>query len=234
MTPEMTEQVLGLTINEVVAYAAAANVGLVLVLALINTYYAWQANRQANASREQVAASNQQVAASNRQADAAQKTLDLLLEQSKQQERLDLSTVRFQLEAAIHMIDEWLERIGPATYSELPDVIEIRPTNFSNSIASADRIDGVVAMYMGAGLLYISAAETDIRVMRDQNPAQHASSHLAMHGALEAHKRFRDKAMNNLNVARFKLLEAKTRLSADTEDEQPSAVVTPKGEKGTP
>ena len=36
MTPEMTEQAFGLTVSEVMAYAAAANVLLVLVLVAIN------------------------------------------------------------------------------------------------------------------------------------------------------------------------------------------------------
>jgi hypothetical protein len=87
---------------------------------------------------------------SSRQADAAQKTIDLLLKQREEQRRIDISTVGFQLEAAIHMIDDWSERIASETYNELPDVIEIRATNFSSSIANADRIDGIVAGYMGA------------------------------------------------------------------------------------
>jgi len=107
----------------------------------------------------------------------------------------------------------------PETYNELSDVTEIRPTNLSNSIINADRIDATVAGYMGASLLYITAAEADISVMRDQNPAQHAFSRLSMSGAVETHKRFRNKAMKNLNVARFGLNEARTRLAAITESE---------------
>jgi hypothetical protein len=42
------------------AYAAIANVGLVLLLAAITTYYAWHAKRQADASHQEVAASKRQ------------------------------------------------------------------------------------------------------------------------------------------------------------------------------
>ena len=51
----MSEQVFGLGVNQVMAYAAVANVLLVVVLAGINVYYAVHAKRQADASREQVA-----------------------------------------------------------------------------------------------------------------------------------------------------------------------------------
>ena len=53
--PRMSEQVFGLGVNQVMAYAAVANVLLVVVLAGINVYYAVHAKRQADASREQVA-----------------------------------------------------------------------------------------------------------------------------------------------------------------------------------
>ena len=100
----MTEHMFGLTANEVMAYAAIANVVLVLLLAAITTYYAWHAKRQADAS-------HQEVAASKRQADIAQQTLDLLLRQTEQQRQIDLSTVSFNLEAAIHMVDQWQTRM---------------------------------------------------------------------------------------------------------------------------
>ena len=51
----MSEQVFGLGVNQVMAYAAVANVLLVIVLAGINVYYAVHAKRQADASRDQVA-----------------------------------------------------------------------------------------------------------------------------------------------------------------------------------
>jgi hypothetical protein len=220
MAPEMTEQVFGLTVNEAMAYAAIANVALVVVLVVINTYYARQANRQAKASKEQVAASN-------RQAEVAQKSLDLLLKQREEQRRIDLSTVRFQLEAAIHMIGDWRERIGSETYNDLPDVVEIRPTNFNSSIANADRIDGIVAGYMSASLVYIAAAEADIRVMRDPTPsAEDATSPLVMMMRPQIYKQRQAKAEKNLSIARFKLDEARTRLGAITEGEQQSATPT--------
>ena len=198
----MNEHVFGLTVNEVLAYAAIANVVLVLLLAGITTYYAWHAKRQADASQ-------QQVAASKRQADIAQQTLNFLLRQTEQQRQIDVSTVSFNLEAAIHMVDQWQTRMRSDGYPQLPDVIEIRPTNFSSSVATADRFDSIVAGYMGAALLYISEAETNIRIMRGANPALPQSW-------LEP----REKAANALGVARFKLDSARTRLRSFIEDEQ--------------
>lgn len=190
----MPDQVFGLSANEIMAYAAVANLALVIVLAGITAYYAWHARRQADASREQVIASYQQ-------SDIAQKTLDLLLKQKEQQRRIDISTVMFQLEAAIHMIDEWQTRIATNSYPHLPDVIEIRPTNFDGSIPNADRIDQIVAGYMGAGLLYIAEAETNIRVMRGVNPTQP-----------RGWQQPQEKAAHYLSVARFKLDSARTRM----------------------
>ena len=198
----MSEHVFGLTVNEVMAYAAIANVVLVLLLAAITTYYAWHAKRQADASQ-------QQVAASNRQADIAQQALNLLLRQTEQQWQIDVSTVSFNLEAAIHMVDQWQTRMRSDGYPLLPDVIELRPTNFSSSVASADRFDSIVAGYMGAAQLYISEAETNIRIMRGANPAVPQTW-------LEP----REKAANALGVARFKLDSARTRLRTLTEGEQ--------------
>ena len=198
----MTEHVFGLTVNEVLAYAAIANVVLVLLLAGITTYYAWHAKRQADASQ-------QQVAASKRQADIAQQTLNLLLRQTEQQRQIDVSTVSFNLEAAIHMVDQWQTRMRSDVYPQLPDVIEIRPTNFSSSVANADRFDSIVAGFMGAALLYISEAETNIRIMQGANPA-----------LPQSWLNSREKAANALGVARFKLDSARTRLRAFIEDEQ--------------
>jgi hypothetical protein len=42
----MSEQVFRLSVNQVMAYAAVANVLLVVVLAAINVYYAVHAKRQ--------------------------------------------------------------------------------------------------------------------------------------------------------------------------------------------
>jgi hypothetical protein len=194
----MTEHLFGLTVNEVMAYAAIANVVLVLVLIIITTFYAWHAKRQADASGEQVAASN-------RQTEIAQRTLDLLLRNNEQQRRIDIAVVSIQLAAAIHMIDRWQTRLASDSFPVLPDVIELQPTNFSSSVANADRIDGTVAGYMGAALLYIAEAETNIRVMRTlpqmwREPCK--------------------KAAEDLNVARFKFEQAKSRLSALTEGEK--------------
>jgi hypothetical protein len=198
----MTEHVFGLTVNEVMAYAAIANVVLVLLLAVITTYYAWHAKRQADAS-------HQEVAASKRQADIAQQTLDLVLRQTEQQRQIDLSAVSFNLEAAIHMVDQWQTRMRSDSYPQLPDVIELRPTNFGSSIANAEKFDSIVAGNMGAALLYISEAETNIRVVHGANPA-----------LPQSWLQPREKASNALGVARFKLDSARTRLRTLTEAEQ--------------
>ena len=66
---------------------------------------------------------------------------------------------------------------------------------------------------MGAALLYISEAETNIRIMQGANPALPQSW-------LEP----REKTANALGVARFKLDSARTRLRAFIEDEQHRAV----------
>jgi hypothetical protein len=198
----MTEHVFGLSVNEVMAYAAIANVVVVLLLAAITTYYAWHAKRQADVS-------HQEVAASKRQADIAQQTLDLLLRQTEQQREIDLSTVCFNLEAAIHMVDQWQTRMRSDSYPQLPDVIELRPTNFSSSIANAEKFDSIVAGYMGTALLYITEAEVNIRIMRGVN-----------HALLQSWLQAREKAVNALGVARFKLDSARTRLRTLTEGEQ--------------
>src|ERR1700747_210505 len=197
----MPEHLFGLTVNEVMASAAIAHVVLVLLLAVITTYYAWHAKHQAHAS-------NREVAASKRQADIAQQTLDLLLRQTEQQRQIDLSAVSFNLEAAIHMVDQWQTRMRSDSYPQLPDVIELRPTNFSSSIANAEKFDSIVAGYMGAALLYISEAETSIRVVRGANPA-----------LPQSWLQSREKAANALGVARFKLDSARTRLRTLTEHE---------------
>ncbi len=69
------------------------------------------------------------------------------------------------------MVDQWQTRMRSDSYPQLPDVIELRPTNFSSSIANAEKFDSIVAGYMGAALLYISEAETSIRVVRGANLA---------------------------------------------------------------
>ena len=56
----MSEQVLGLSVNQVMAYTAIANVLMVVVLTAINVYYAGHAKRQADAAKAQVDASNRQ------------------------------------------------------------------------------------------------------------------------------------------------------------------------------
>jgi hypothetical protein len=203
MTPE---QVFGFSPNQVSAYAAIAQVALALVLAAITAYYAIHARAQAKASREQVTSSN-------RQADAAQKTIALLLKEKEEQQRIDTSTVLFQIDAAIHTIDDWRDRIQSESF-DLPEIIEIRSTNFNSAIMNASRIDSIVAGYMDAALLYIATAETDVRIMRDKNPDLYPDSPLAMGMTTETRKRLQTRAGRNLNVARFKLNEARTRLDA--------------------
>src|ERR1700692_3928295 len=72
--PRMSEQVFGLSANQVMAYTAVANVLLVVLLTAINIYYAGHAKRQADAAKAQVDASN-------RQSEIAAETLSLLRKQ---------------------------------------------------------------------------------------------------------------------------------------------------------
>ena len=157
------EQVFGLSwlsSSQVQAYAAVASVVLAIVLAAITFYYARHAKRQADASKDSLESSN-------RQADAAQRTLDLLLKEKEQQRKVDTSVVTIQIHAAIAMIDDWRHRIESESF-DLPDVIQMCPVNFVNSISNAERIDGIVAGYMGASLLYIEKAQTDALVLRSK------------------------------------------------------------------
>lgn len=132
-----SELVFGVSANQVTAYAAVAQSLLALALAIITAYYAWHAKAQARASSEQAASSS-------RQAATAQQTVDLLMHERQEQRRIDISTVLFQIDAAIHTIDDWRERINSEPF-DLPEIIEIRSTNFSGAIANASRIDSIVS-----------------------------------------------------------------------------------------
>jgi cell division protein FtsL len=145
----MSEQVFSLSVNQVMAYAAVTSALLAIVLAVITLYYAHHAKRQADASREQVAASN-------RQADAAQRTLDLLLNEKEQQRLIDVSTVSLQLQVAIHLIEDWQNRISSESF-DLPDVIEMLPTSFNGAVTSADSRDD---LYMCAETLCPKATQS--------------------------------------------------------------------------
>ncbi|MGA2856302.1 MAG: hypothetical protein ABSE40_05505 [Candidatus Sulfotelmatobacter sp.] len=195
----MPEQAFGLSVNQVMAYAAVANVLLVLVLAGINIYYAWHAKRQADASREQVAAST-------RQAEIAAETLAILQKQMGQQRAADLATVNLQLKVAIHTVEDWLKRIGSDAYPQLPDEIRILPADFGIATQRANAIDQIVAENMGAASLYAGEAETNIRILRTGSPAQP-----------ETWKEKQEKATKNLNVAKYKLSVARTRWETITE-----------------
>lgn len=189
----MSEQVFGLSLNQVVAYAAVANVLLVLVLAAVNIYYAWHSKRQADASREQVATSS-------RQAEIAAETLAILHKQIDQQRTADLATVALQLKVAIHTIEDWLKRIGADAFPQLPDEIKILPADFSIATQRANAIDPIVAENMGAASLYTGEAETNIRIVRTGDPTRP-----------ETWKAMQEKATNNLNIAKYKLNVARTR-----------------------
>jgi hypothetical protein len=117
----MPEQVLGYGPNVVMAWAAVANVALVVLLAATTFYYAWHAKRQADANRDQVLASS-------RQACVAQQTLAILREQIAQQRSTDTANAVLQIEVAIQMVDDWRQRIGSASYPPLP---RIRGRGFS-------------------------------------------------------------------------------------------------------
>jgi hypothetical protein len=192
----MTEKAFGLTVNEVMAYAAVANALLVVVLAAVNIYYAWHSKRQADASREQVATSN-------RQAEIAEQTLAILRKQIDQQRTADLGTVSLQLKVAIHTVEDWLKRIATETYPQLPDDIKILPVDFGVAIQRANAMDQIVAENMGAASLYAGEAETNLSILRTRNPAE-----------LQSWKEMQEKAAKNLNIARYKLNVARTRWEA--------------------
>jgi hypothetical protein len=202
----MSQQVFGLSIGQITAYAAIANVLLALMLAIVTLYYASHAKRQADASKDQVDASN-------RQADAAMRTLDIMLKEKEQQARLDVFSVKFQLRAATQLIDDWQDRINAETL-DLPDVIEILPTTFNSAISNAERIDHMVAGYMASAAHFVAKAELDIRVLRDRDPALGADSKLD--SAVQARARLRERIALNLSTARAKIAEAATRLEAAT------------------
>jgi light-regulated signal transduction histidine kinase (bacteriophytochrome) len=202
----MSQQVFGLTVGQITAYAAIANVLLALMLAVVTLYYASHAKRQADASRDQVAASN-------RQADAAMRTLDILLKEKEQQARLDAFSVKFQLRAATQLIDDWLERINAETL-DLPDIIEILPTNFTSTVSNAERIDQMVAGYMASAAHFAAKAQLDVRVLRDRDPALRVEGALPTDATMQTRRRLRDKIGINLSTARAKIAEASTRLEA--------------------
>jgi hypothetical protein len=202
----MSQQVFGLSIGQITAYAAIANVLLALMLAIVTLYYASHAKRQADASKDQVDASN-------RQADAAMRTLDILLKEKEQQARLDVFSVKFQLRAATQLIDDWQDRIDAETL-DLPDVIEILPTTFNSAISNAERIDHMVAGYMASAAHFVAKAELDTRVLRDRDPALGANG--TLDSTMQARVRLRERIALNLSTARAKIAEASTRLEAAT------------------
>jgi cell division protein FtsL len=178
------------------AYTAVANVLLVVVLTAINIYYAWHAKRQADASREQVSAST-------RQAEIAAETLSLLRKQIDQQQRADRASVTLQLKVAIHVIEDWLKRIVADKHPQLPDEISILPADFSVATQRANSIDPIVAENMGAASLYVTEAETNIKILRTRQDGDW--------------KDMQDKATSNLNIAKYKLSVARTRWEAMAE-----------------
>jgi hypothetical protein len=204
----MPQQVFGLSIGQITAYAAIANVLLALMLAIVTLYYASHAKRQADASKDQVDASN-------RQADAAMRTLDILLKEKEQQARLDIFSVKFQLRAATQLIDDWQDRINSETL-DLPDEIEILPTSFSSTISNAERIDHMVAGYMASAAHFVAKAELDTRVLRDRDPALGGDGVLPTDARMQARMRLRERIAVNLSTARSKIGEASTRLEAAT------------------
>jgi cell division protein FtsL len=198
----MPEQVFGLSVNQVMAYTAVANVLLVVVLAVVNIYYAGHAKRQADASREQVLSSN-------RQAEIAAQTLALLKEQLNLQHRADIASVTLQLKVAMHSIEDWHKRISPGKHPKLPDEISILPADFSLATQRANLTDQIVAENMGAASLYVTEAETNLRILRHGDPEQP-----------ETWKDHQEKASNSLNIAKYKLNVARMRWEAMA-DQQP-------------
>lgn len=196
----MSEQVLGLSVNQVMAYTAIANVLMVVVLTAINVYYAGHAKRQADAAKAQVDASN-------RQSEIAAETLSLLRLQMDQQRRADITSVALQLKVAIHVIEDWLKRITSDKHPQLPHEIGILPPDFSLATQRANGIDQIVAENMGAASLYVAEAETNLRILRNRNPEE------------EAWKDNQQKAAKSLNAAKYKLSAARARWEAMVEQQ---------------
>lgn len=190
----MSEKVFGLSVNQVMAYAAVANVLLVVVLTSINIYYAWHAKRQADAAKAQVETAS-------RQQEIAAETLAILRKQIDQQRTADLATVALQLKVAIHTVEDWIKRIGSGAFPQLPDEIKILSPDFSIATQRANVMDPIVAENMGGASLYAGEAETNLRILRAANPAQPQSW-----------KEMQEKATENLNKAKYKLNVARTRL----------------------
>jgi cell division protein FtsL len=194
----MSEQVFGLSANQVMAYTAVANVLLVVLLTAINIYYAGHAKRQADAAKAQVDASN-------RQSEIAGETLSLLRKQMDQQVRTDLAAVTLQLKVAIHVIEDWLKRIAPDRHPQLPDQIVILPADFSLATQRAHSMDPIAAENMGAAALYVGEAETNLKILR------------TVEAGSQNAKEILDKATKSLNTAKYKLSVARTRWEAMVE-----------------
>ena len=192
----MAERVFGLSVNQVMAYTAVANVLLVVILTSINIYYAWHAKRQADASRAQVDASN-------RQAAIAEESLSILRQHMETQHRADLATITLQLKVAIHSIEDWIKRISGNNQPQLPDQISILSDDFRVATNRANAIDEIVAENMGAATLYIDQAENHIRILRNSQ-----SHHAA------AWKEMQEKATKSLSIAKYKLNVARARWEA--------------------
>jgi cell division protein FtsL len=191
----MSEQVFGLSVNQVMAYAAVANLLLVVVLAAINIYYAGHAKRQADAAKEQVNSSN-------RQAEIAGETLALLRKQMEKQLRTDTASVGLQLKVAIHVIEDWLKRIASDKHPQLPDDIVILPADFNFATQRAHSIDAIAAENMGAAALYVTDAETNLAILRTVAPGSPGA------------KEVQERAAKSLNTAKYKLSVARTRWEA--------------------
>jgi cell division protein FtsL len=191
----MSEQVFGLGVNQVMAYAAVANLLVVVLLTAINVYYAGHAKRQADAAKAQVDSSN-------RQAEIAGETLTLLRKQMDQQRRTDIASVALQLKVAIHVIEDWLKRIGPDRHPQLPDEIAILPVDFGIATQRAQSIDPIAAENMGAASLYVTEAETNLKILR------------TVVADSQGAKEVQERATKSLNTARYKLSVARTRWEA--------------------
>jgi cell division protein FtsL len=196
----MSEQVFGLSVNQVMAYAAVANVLLVVLLTAINIFYAGHAKRQADAAREQVDSSN-------KQSEIAAETLSLLRKQMDQQRRTDIASVTLQLKVAIHVIEDWLKRISSDKQPQLPDEIGILPPDFSLATQRAHSIDPISAENMGAAAVYVSEAETNLKFLRTVPPGSPGA------------KEVQEKAAKSLNTAKYKLSVARTRWDAMAEQQ---------------
>ena len=89
----------------------------------------------------------------------------------------------------------------------MPDEIGILPPDFSLATQRAHSIDQIAAENMGAASLYVSEAETNLKILR------------TVAAGSQGAKEVQQKAAKSLNTAKYKLSVARTRWEAMAEQQ---------------